>query len=258
MHIATTSPFSEGISSSVTVETALRLSESGIKETIFNRIKSGEANKLNEYLTSFDALQKTQYLSSCMQFETQWSRAEENMTPLQYACFLGNIDVVRVLLEHGASGNDFGDTSNSTQRGSIHFALDANQAEIALLLLKQGAQDEAASCHQFHGLREYQLPKEWGSGSWTCLSALHMAIIKNMEEVVEELLITGAAKISEKASGNHSCLHLAARNGNKKIIKQLLFYGANTLLRSKDQSGSAPQDVARANGHHDLLELLSI
>lgn len=243
---------------SITAGTASQLSENDIKKALFNKIKSGKENELNEYLTSFDILQKTKYLSSSMRFVTQWAAGGvEEMKPLQYACFLGNIDAVRVLLKHGASGNDFGDTSDSTQRGSLHFALDANQPQIALLLLEKGVKDEVASCQASHGSSEYQVPKEWGGSNWACLSALHMAIIKNMNEVVERLLSTGAANISEKASGINSCLHLAARSGNEGIIKVLLSFGAKAVLRIKDQYGRTPQDVAIANGHTHLLELLS-
>jgi ankyrin repeat protein len=191
-----------------------------------------------------------------MKFETQWAVGEEEMKPLQYACFLGNIAGVQVLLEHGASVNDFGNTSDSTQRGSIHFALDADHSNIALLLLEKGTKDRLASCEIFHALRKYKLPTEF-YGSWTCLSALHMAIIKNLPEVVDKLLTAGDAKIAEKASGNNSCLHLAARDGNEAMIKLLLSHGAKVVLGVKDQFGKTPRDVAIANKHDHLKELLT-
>lgn len=274
MYVGTTSPFSGSelvktdqlnqvhqeqqihANSLEQVEIKPQLSENDVKEFIFNKIKSGEAKELNECLIALDTLQKSKHLSSSMKFETQWARGEEEMKPLQYACFLGNIEVVKVLLEHGASVNDFGNTSDSTQRGSLHFALDADHSDVALLMLEKGAKDRVASCETFHAFRKYKLPTEWG-GSWTCLSALHIAIIKNLPEVVNKLMIVGDGKIAVKASGSNSCLHLAARDGNEAMVKLLLSHGAKSVLGVKDQFGKTPKDVAIANKHDNLVELLT-
>ena len=238
------------------VETKPPLSESDIKKLIFNRIKSGETKELSECLTTLDAIQKSKHLSASMKFESEWAGGEEEMKPLQYACFLGNIEAVQVLIDHGAAVNDFGNTSDSTQRGSIHFALDANHPKIALLLLTKGAKDKLASCETFHAFRKYQLPTEWG-GSWTCLSALHMAIIKNMPEIVDALVKVSGAIISLKASGSNSCLHLAARDGNEEMVRRLLSHGAKSVLSVKDQFGKTPKEVALAKKHDHLVGLLT-
>ncbi|MDR3623514.1 MAG: ankyrin repeat domain-containing protein [Chlamydiales bacterium] len=234
----------------------LPITEEYIKKSIFYLLQSGELEALCIHLGSLDSLQKSKYFSSTMKFETSWARGEEEMTPLQYACFLGNIDGVKLLIENGASVNDFRNTSDSTQRGSLHFAIDADHFDIALLLLSKGAKDRVASSDTFHAFRKYQLPEEWG-GSWTCLSALHMAIIKNSHEVTRELLRTGDAKILVKASGVNSPLHLAARGGDEEMTKLLLSSGANATLNLKDNFGKTPKQVAASKKHDHLLTLLS-
>lgn len=227
-----------------------------IKQSIFSLLKSGELEVLRSKLAFLDPLQKSKYLSSTMKFHTPWAGEEEEMTPLQYACFLGKIEGVRLLIECGVSVNDFRSTSDSTQRGSLHFAIDANHPAIALLLISNGAKDRLASCHTFYGFKQYQLPPEF-SGSWTCLSALHMAIIKNMHDVVRELLKSGNTKVLEKASGINSPLHLAARGGDIDMVRLLLASGANATLSLKDSCGRTPKEVAGSKKHDLILTLLS-
>lgn len=235
------------------VKTQIEHSTKTNEQKNFNSLESSALESLRIQLGGFDALQKSKYFSSTMKFSSSWARGEEEMTPLQYACFLGNIEDVKLLIEQGASVNDFRDTSDTTQRSSLHFAIDAGHAPIALLLLSKGAKDRVASCDTFHALTKYRLPKEFG-GSWTCLSALHMSIIKNWFEVTKALLNTGNAQIKVNASGNLSPLHLAARVGNEEMVKLLLSSGAS--VSDKDHCGKTAKEVALNEKHEHLLPLL--
>ena len=239
------------------VKNLSQLSENEIKELIFNRIESGEAKELNESLSQLDSAQKSKLFSSLMQYQTEWENGLEKINPLQHACLLGNIEVVRVLLDHGAPLKDVDNMENLyTQRGSLHCALDAGHSNVALLLLDKGATDFLASCVKLHGFTDYRLPSESGS-HWTCITGLHIAIVKNMPEVVEKLLTVGKAKIAERASGYTSCLHLAAREGNEAMVTLLLSKGAKNLLGSKDSQGKTPMDLAMAAKHENLIKLLT-
>lgn len=223
--------------------------EQEIKKYIFDSIKNNQLEECEALLTTLEASKKTQVLASTSKFETPWAQGNEDMTPLQYACFSKNLDAVKMLIKHGAQVNDFANTSDSTQRASIHFAIDANQSDIALYLIAQGARDRVASCETFHAFRFYKLPAEYG-GSWTCLSAFHMAIIKDMPEVVEAIFHTCGVNMMQKASGNNTALHLAMRQGNEKIVeilKSTKEFG--NLLTIKNSNGKFPQDIAQENGH---------
>lgn len=239
------------------VKNISQLSEDEIKEMIFKQIESGNAHELNEAFLGLDSKQKVKLFSSSMSYSTDWVQGEENMNPLQYACFLGNVEVVKVLLDHGAPVNDADSMYNlSTNRGSIHCALDAGHSQVALLLLERGAKNQLASCTATHGRVSYRLPTEY-LYSWTCLYALHMAIVKNMPEVVEKLLTVCTDEIKKRASGYTSCLHLAARDGNETILTLLLSHGAKELLGSKDSFGKTPMDLAIAAKHENLAKLLT-
>ncbi len=182
-----------------------------------------DASALQEHLKLMDQEQKTKYFASTLKFASSWARGEEEMTPLQYACQLGSMDCVQLLVQQGAPVNDCRNTSDSTQRGSIHFALDANHPEIALYLHSQGAEDRLASCDNIHGFSKYQLPAEYG-GSWTCLTALHMAIIKKYHALVQAL--SGENNLKVRASGGLTTLHLAASSGDEQMVALLLSNGA--------------------------------
>lgn len=239
------------------VENISQMSEDEIKDLIFNRIEASDTTKLNEYLSQLDSAQKSKLFSSLMQYKTEWENDLEKINPLQHACLLGNIEVVKVLLDHGAPVNDADRMENLyTQRASLHCALDAGHSNVALLLLEKGATDFLASCIRLHGFTDYRLPAESGR-QWTCITGLHMAIVKNMPEVVEKLLTVGKAKISERASGSISCLHLAAREGNEAMVTLLLSQGAKALLGSKDSQGKTPMDLAIAAKYENLIKLLT-
>ena len=223
--------------------------EQEIKKYIFDSIKNNQLEECEVLLATLEASQKIQVLASTSKFETSWAQGNEDMNPLQYACFSKNLEAVKMLVKHGAKVNDFANTADSTQRASIHFAIDANQSDIAIYLIAQGATDRLASCETFHSFRFYKLPAEYG-GSWTCLSAFHMAIIKDMPEVVETLFRTCSVNMKGKASGNNTALHLAMRKGNEKIVEILKSSKEfGDLLTIKNSDAKFPQDIAKENGH---------
>lgn len=223
--------------------------EEEIKKYIFDSIKSNHLEECEMLLTRLEVPQKIKILASTSKFETLWAQGYEDMNPLQFACFSKNLEAVKMLVEHGAKVNDFANTSDSTQRASIHFAIDANQPDIAIYLIEQGATDRLASCETFHSFRFYELPNEY-LGSSTCLSALHMAIIKNMPEVVETFFRTGDVNMKQKASGNNTVLHLAMRKGNEKIVEILKSSKEfEDLLTIRNSDAKLPEDIAKENGH---------
>lgn len=225
------------------------------KKIIFDSLKSRELKTLQLHLGGLDPLQKSKYFSSTMKFRTSWARGDEEMTPLQYACFLGNFDGARLLIDLGASVNDFGKTSDSSERSSLHFAVDGSHFAIAMLLLSKGAKDRLAFCDTMHAFKNYQLP-ELGS-SLKCVSTLHMAIIRNAHELVEALLRSGGADIKMNTGGANSPLHLAARGGDEKMVKLLLSLGAKTSINLKNADDKIPKEVAEFNNHYHLLAMLS-
>lgn len=227
---------------------------SAITHEAFARIKKG-VRELEPYLKMLNPQEKEMLFSSTMKVNSTWVGGNEDMNPLQYACFLGQKDVVALLLDHGAPVNDFGCTSKDTKRASIHFALDAghNHKEIASLLIEKGAKDEMALCTTKYGMERYLIPPFYKESH---LSALHMAIIHNHFEIVKDLVNNKCSDVLALTTGSFSCLHLAARRGNKEMLEFLLSNGAKELVNQKDGFNETPKQVAIDNNHHDLAAIL--
>lgn len=64
---------------------------------------------------------------------------QSGLTPLHVAAFMGHMNVVLFLLQHGANPN------STTVRGetSLHLAARANQTDILRILLRNGAHVDA-------------------------------------------------------------------------------------------------------------------
>lgn len=214
-------------------------------QVLFNAIRCNEAEILQVAFASLDSLQRSKYFAASLPFESAWARGLEEMTLLQYACFLGHVECVKSLVACRASLSDFRATSNATQRSSLHFAVDGGHAAIALFLLEHGAKDHLAVCEALHGFSKYQLPCEPRTSS-THLSALHISILNNMYDVVETLLTASHEKTLPLASGCNTVLHLAVRTGEEKMVRLLLSHGVSNLWDVKDHQGKTAHDLYHA------------
>lgn len=223
-------------------------------EAIYQFIHDNEIEKCDLFIGSLSSSEKEKFLSSTAKFHSSWALADEEMTPLQYACFSKNLEGVKMLVKHGAKVNDFANTSDSTQRASIHFAIDADQAAIALYLIHLGAENKQASCERLHALKFYRLPAETDC-SWSCLSALHMAIIKNMPDVVNALCEKKNIDIRSKASGGNTVLHLALMHERVEIIDLFKkFNEFDSLLSLKNDHQQTPLSIAKEKNMLSLLD----
>lgn len=221
----------------------LPLLEKDAIQALFNIVKNNEVDSLHSAMASLDSLQRSKYFTARLPFESSWARGLEEMTLLQYACFLGHEECVKSLLASKASLFDYQTASETTYRNSLHFAVDSGHSSIALLLLEHGAKDHLAVCVALHGFRKYHLPSEPRS-CFTHLLALHMAVLLNMYEVTEAILIGNKDIIFTHASGNTTALHLAVRNGQDAMIRLLESHGASTLWEFKDFQGKSPRELS--------------
>ncbi|KAH9106296.1 hypothetical protein AeMF1_018064 [Aphanomyces euteiches] len=146
------------------------------------------------------------------------SKALDGSTELFGALWNGNVDIVKVLLDHEASGH----TSDWHGLTPLHVAsISSNgSANIVKLLRENGArvsaQDKNGDC------------------------ALHKAAFWGHFEVVKELIDHGASVDPQNKDG-HTPLHLASKKGNLKILGYLLKKDANMNAKSKDSK--TPRDL---------------
>ena len=181
-------------------------------------------------------------------------------TPLRAASYKGHIDVVRVLLDHGANVNT-SDKKNTPLISAYH----GRHLEIMRLLLGNGADVDApddlddsvlnrASKHGqadvIHLLLQHNADVNYkGFLDWTPLQG---ALLYGQTKVVQLLLDHGADVA--QSSGDSPPLHIAIRDHFFEIVQLLLEHGADVTIR--DVRDRTPYQVAKSKGLTEIAQLL--
>ena len=146
--------------------------------------------------------------------------AQADWRPLHVAAREGHLNVVKLLLQHGADVNAAAAPDLTT---ALHCAVENSHhaAEVARLLLDAGADVNAATM--------------WGG------TALHYTSEWGRLEVVQLLLDRGADVNAAPALGR-TALHRAARSGRVEVARLLLDRGADVNATSDPASPTAAND----------------
>ena len=215
-------------------------------------------------------------------------RTDMGETPLLWAARFGNLDVARLLLDHGASINvqkrlertpliaaianlqtiSEPQVQTAEPRGKPlgSIAQAPKHEDVARLLISSGADTDLRTSSgrvalyyaAGNGSREIVKlllshnanPNNSDDYGWT---ALHMAAIKDYEDIVE-LLLTYNANIHACDKQGWTALHVAARYGHKSITKLLLAYNAD--VKALNSYGFTALHLAATWGHTDMVALL--
>ena len=156
-------------------------------------------------------------------------RDTDQNTPLHYACAVGVLEIVKVVIEAGAdlnSPNKFGSTP-------LHEASDRNFDTIVDHLLLRGAK---ATCVDLLA----------NSPLHYCSSKGHVATCK--------LLLQGNADVTAVGEHGYTPLHLAAMRGHPAIIVELLDFGADPTRKS--EAGWTPLQLAKRSKHPRCVQKL--
>lgn len=129
-------------------------------------------------------------------------------TPLRYSIARSNMELTKLLLDHGAN-------PNTTRGGEPFITTEASEEnfEVIKLLVEHAATVDALNSHG--------------------ATALHCAAEKNFADIVTYLLDHGAAVNSQITEG-HTSLALAASAGHAETVKVLLDRGADVSIPSND------------------------
>jgi ankyrin repeat protein len=185
-------------------------------------------------------------------------------TPPGVACRMGNLGVVRVLLEHGANT----ESRDKYDYSPLERASVMKHAEIAMFLLDHGADIKAQDknkvtplhCASAYGLLEVVrvLLKRGADvdakGKYDS-TALHYASRSGQVEVAGALLKHGAdVNAQDSRDRSRTPLYLASEEGHLGIVRLLLQRNAD--IHARDKGGESPFQRASARGHHDVVQLL--
>ena len=154
-------------------------------------------------------------------------------TPLLYASYIGNPQIVSALLEANCNIRARDDIDGATV---IHIAAgNGNNEVINLLLNKDKTLINAVD----------------NNGADT---PLHWAIMKNYDSTAELLLSQGASP-TQKNSSEQTPLHYAAMYGNMNAVV-LLVEKYNVDKNLKDKDGNTAADSASKNEHNEIVAYL--
>ena len=190
-------------------------------------------------------------------------------TPLHGAAYKGRLEIVKLLLEHGATTciNDQDEYGNTP----LSWAVLAKRGEVAKLLRKYGGKilkkkvtlHDAARDGNHRKVKELLKahPEQVSGKDKLGITPLHHAAHQGHKAVVK-LLLANKAKVNEKDQKNETPLYTAVNSNDEKkrdarieIAKLLLKHGANVNAAEKT-FGFTPLNRAIATGQEDLIGLL--
>jgi ankyrin repeat protein len=160
------------------------------------------------------------------------ARGGEHETPTYAAVVAGNVDILALLIEHGA---DVEGRSRSINGGTpLHRAAWDGRLEVGQSLLDRGANINSRN----------------NSGN----TPLSYAVINKHVEFVRMLLERGAVIDGQDIYGN-TPLHRAAQGVCTQAVQLLLEHGADVNVRN--EWGKTPYELASSSGYQEIVELLS-
>ena len=186
------------------------------------------------------------------------AQAHNGRTPLHSACFYGRKELVRELLNHGAS------TYLRDEKGwsQLHLAAQEAHEDIVEILVKMGAPVNVQSDNQRTPIhlacmkgnnRVIQFLLDHGadqsikdSKGWSCL---HVALHHNRLETFK-LLMKAGAPVNAQMDDGRTCLHMAMTLSSFEYMEQLIQEGA--AIDIKDKNGLTPLHVAVQSAHRKV------
>ncbi|VDB86730.1 unnamed protein product [Peniophora sp. CBMAI 1063] len=170
---------------------------------------------------------------------------EDGNTPLHLNAKEGNLDLMRMLLEHlgvdGAESSARIDARNNQGQTAFHCAAWSHTAEAGRFLLEHGALVDVTD-------KDGNTP-------------LHVGAANGNLEIIQMLLEHPRADAEDPGDRIHArnkqgqtALHCSAREGKAEAVRLLLERGA--LVDVTDEDGDTPLHVGASNGNLDIIQML--
>ena len=155
----------------------------------------------------------------------------KGQTPLHYASFVGNIKLIKLLIENGA------DISSETNNGFnvLHLSIMGNKVTPF-----------------YYFIQKYNV--NINSKDSKDNTSLHLATYFNSKKIFNYLLTNDKIEINSKNKEGFTPLHFAVVSQNKSMIKKLLIKGANCSI--KNDKMSTPYDLAKKNNYFSIQNIL--
>ncbi|WP_221179581.1 ankyrin repeat domain-containing protein [Candidatus Cardinium hertigii] len=199
------------------------------------------------------------------------AKDEDGYTALHLAAIYGQYDIAKLLLEKGANKNNQDKLWNT----ALHWAVKHGRYNIVKLLLNHNARvdirNKAEGDSVLHWAAKYD-KENYDKENITQLllnkiiqieqidiqnkegnTALHLATMRSMANLVKLLLDSGARIDMQNKKGN-TALHLAAMHGIENLVELLLNSGAKIDMQNKERM--MPLDCAVKYKYANVVKLL--
>ena len=179
-------------------------------------------------------------------FDLDHPHEKTGMRALHYAALCGNLEIVRVLIQHGSGCND----QDSLGETALIKASQNGQAIVVKALLEGGA-DHLARGGELCGI-EVRVPSRYIPRGTTDDKpmAVHHAASNGHDNVLALLPYSDWVFGEDEVNA----LHIGAVFGHLKVVQTLLFRGAD--IESKDSAGNTALHYASCNGQDPVVQLL--
>ncbi|XP_041982480.1 uncharacterized protein LOC121735648 [Aricia agestis] len=191
------------------------------------------------------------------------ARDENGISALQRAAADGHVDVVRVLLEHGADPNTQDRVHGNT---ATHEAAWKGYSRCVALLARCGA----LRARNAAGFAPLHLATQNGHNQTTrelLLAGAPPDLQNNYGDTslhtaaryghagVTRILISAQCRVSEQNKNGDTALHIAAAMGRRKLTRILLEAGCDKSLRN--HQGETARDIATRKGLEEIIAILN-
>ena len=203
----------------------------GIRGSAYSNTLVDTIDSIDLFFKYYDDLSDDQ-LGILLKKYPKWINIKDKngYTPLYNACSKENIELAKLLIEHGADVN----SKSKYEDTPLYNACYHNYTEVAKLLIEHGADVNFKN-------RDGYTPLYW-------------ACVKDDTEVAKLLLEHGAdVNIKQKKYGE-TPLNVACIKDNIDIVKLLLEYGAD--VNNKNKNGETPLLWSCKNNKTELVKLL--
>ena len=157
-------------------------------------------------------------------------KTKKGQTPLHYASFVGNIKIIKILIQNGA------DILSKTNNGFnvLHLATMGNKMTSF-----------------FYFIEKYKI--NINSKDVKDNTSLHLSTYFNSKKIFNFLLTNSKIDINAKNKEGFTPLHFAVMSQNKSMIKKLLIKGADCNI--KNDKLLTPIDIAKKNNYHSITNI---
>ena len=179
-----------------------------------------------------------------------WSIVETSACrPIYYACVNGDLEMVKLLIDHGATAEYREHTGWSPLRGVL-FSYETDDLKIVELLLENGANPDVVesgnnSIFAAADMPPYSLEDQ--------NEKYNPKIAQDITSIVQTLL--GDRPVDMRSENGMTLLMVAARRRNLYLVEQLLQWGCDPTL--VDYQGKTAADYANIAGAEEILNILN-